>query len=116
MAAPTLKDLGILASGLLGPKRDAYAAGVGAAAGGVAGKLSDTVRGFLYKQGQKLGTQLGAGGAAIPGLVAAGAANTGPTVSARVEEKFLGLSITHMVIFGFIVLGGIVLWLLRSKR
>lgn len=116
MASLTLKDVGVALGGLLGPKADAYAAGVGAATGGVALKVSSSLRDFLYKQGQKLGNSLGSAGAFLPGVVAAGAAQTGAATQDAFEAKFLGLSLTKTVILAAIVTGGLVLWLLRSRK
>lgn len=116
MAALTLKDLTAAVGGLLGPKADAYSAGVGAAASAGALKLSDTVKSFLYKQGEALGKNIGIAGAVLPGVVAAGAAGSGRAAQDEFEAKFLGLSVTNMIIVGVIVLGGLILWMLRSKR
>lgn len=76
-----------------------------------AGLLSE-----LQKLGNRWGRSLGEGAVTIPGAIAAGAAKTGAEASAEFERKYLGLSVTQMLVVGFLVLGGVILWFLRSKR
>ncbi len=111
-----LKDITVALGGLLGPNAAAYNTGAGGAVAGGLTSLEGSVRNWLYDQGKKLGANLGNAGAVIPGIIASGAANTGPTASAQFEQKFLGLSITQMVIFASIVVGGLILWLTTSRR
>ncbi len=102
--------------GLLGPKADAYAVGVGGVATGVSLKLSTSIRDFLYKQGQNLGSSLGSAGSYLPGVIAAGAMETGAARSAEFESKYLGMSLTQILLIAGVAVGGLFLWLIRSKR
>ena len=116
MALPTLKEVGVAFGGLLGSKGDAYALGVGGAATSGVLKLRQSVLDALNKAGAKLGPVLGQAAVTIPGAVAVGAAKSAGQSTADFEAKYLGLSLTQMVIIGFVVIGGLVIWLIRSKR
>lgn len=106
-----LSDLTLAIGSFLGNRGGAFAGAAGAAVatGGLA--LRQDILDYINKAGQSIGNVFGQ---AIPGALAAGAAQTGPGAVSAFEQKFLGISLPQIIVISLV--GVIAVWIFLTSR
>ncbi len=114
-ALPSLQDLSLTLGGLAGNRGSAYAGGAAAVVYNQLSGVQAKLKAKLFEAGKALGPVLGS---AIPQQLAAGASVTAPNAQNQLEQKYAGVSLSQIYLYGGLALAVLLVWMLKpfSRR